>query len=246
MSLLLTVDIGNSRLKWALWERERCVENGVAAGGDGCSWLESVSQPPQEVVVASVAHAEGVTALAAAVRQCWGVESRQIGTSDCDLGITNGYRQPAQLGVDRWAAMVAAWARVRASLCVVDAGTALTVDAVDGSGRHLGGLILPGLAAMREALGRATVGVKVCSGASPQLFWGRDTAEGVEGGTRTAVAGLLEQSRRRLRELTGDEPVCFITGGDAEGLLPDLPGCRWEPLLVLDGIRRLALETQHR
>ncbi len=129
-------------------------------------------------------------------------------------------------------------------MCVIDCGTAITVDAVDADGQHQGGLIVPGLEMMRGALLKHTHGViydmEADSSVEADLL-GRNTRGCVEGGTLYAVIAFIDRVVSDLRKELGGEMQCSITGGDAPRVLPLLRGeYRHEPHLVLQGLARLA------
>jgi type III pantothenate kinase len=157
-------------------------------------------------------------------------------------GLKSAYTQPEALGVDRWLAMLGGLQRKRgAPFCVVDAGSALTIDFVDGGGAHLGGYILPGEALMERCLfentGRVRFDAIDDSGA---LTPGRSTAEAVRGGLRLAQAGAVREALRLVRDKL-PEPSVLLTGGGARNLADALHGeSELLPELVFEGLLRQA------
>jgi len=240
MSETLFVNLGSTRAAWR------------GPGGDGTDVHDGRAGEllasrlgdarPRRVVVGSVARAAVNEELRAVLRRAWRLEPEFLEAAAEAHGVRNGYRDPSRLGVDRWAAMVAAFHAAGGPLLVVDCGTALTLDLVDAEGVHQGGLIAPGLAAMRAALAHTTrLPGEVLSGPVPGgPDWGRDTAEAVAGGCMGAAAGLIERTRARVGAL--DEAACrlWITGGDAEAVITHL-SVSWKhaPGLVLDGLALL-------
>src|SRR5690606_35064285 len=153
--------------------------------------------------------------------------------------MTNSYEDPSRLGVDRWLAMIAAYKLVQGAFCVVDCGTAITLDFVEADGRHLGGYILPGFELQRQALHLGTHAVKVPPGRLPALTPGASTADCVLHGVYALLCRGLEGM---LRERLGQGAFQIIyTGGDAPRLRDEikLPSML-EPDLGLDGLRILA------
>jgi type III pantothenate kinase len=149
-------------------------------------------------------------------------------------GVRCGYMDAGQLGVDRWLITVAAWQRCRRPLVVVSAGTALTVDMVDGGGRHLGGYILPGLRLMASSLGVSTWGVRVESRDKASLAPGRSTVEAVSHGALTGAIGVIRQALA-----VSGARVLYLTGGDASVLVPWLEADTetWQaPDMVMEGL----------
>ncbi|MBS1213524.1 MAG: type pantothenate kinase, partial [Proteobacteria bacterium] len=152
----LLVDIGNSRVKWGLGQAGRVTSGeafpsrseGLRAEMERC-W--GGLPAPGAVVVASVAGRDAAEILRDWLFSRWGVVPRLVCAEPRAHGVVNGYDDPAALGVDRWVCLLGAHRLHTGPLCIADCGTALTLDALDGAGRHLGGLIGPGLQLMRRS-----------------------------------------------------------------------------------------------
>lgn len=173
---------------------------------------------------------------------------------DCDVrfarterrgwGVTNGYTQPRRMGVDRWVAMIGAWSEVQAACLVVDSGTAVTIDAIDDGGTHLGGQIIPGVATMADSLVSATndipqVGPAPGRGGADLEMFARNTAAAVREGAQNAVAGAVDRAIQTLQS-NAYQPVVVLTGGDASRILNAL--CEsplHRPHLVLQGLAHM-------
>lgn len=235
----LLIDMGNSRLKWACQDGTELHHHGSCANADvadiAAIWDELPT--PDGVYCASVAAEEMVQQLTHQVKLQWDLAMQRLHTTARCAGVVNGYRQPMQLGVDRWAALIAAHQLVGTPLCVVDCGSAVTIDAMDGTGQHLGGYIVPGLRMQQLSLQTETAGIRLDDGEGSNGFWGQDTVTCMRRGTLEAVAGLVERSRRQLQELHGDEVTVFVTGGDAPAVIPllEFSVCH-EAHLVLSGM----------
>lgn len=245
----LLIDAGNSRLKWAVsrgdgigdmgsMSREDARRSGVSA------LLDELGDIPEAIWVANVAGQSLEEVLRRAVPQladtAWHFEK----TREHCLGLTNGYRQPDLLGVDRWIAMIAAFARVGDAVCVVDAGTACTLDAVDGTGRHLGGVIAPGVGLMQSTLRKDTSDIdlhaKRSRGDDAGLF-ARSTAGAIASGSVFSLAALAERGVRELEQVCGHTPALILTGGDAQLLARQCRvSCTVVPELVLEGLNLIA------
>ncbi|MGS2724333.1 type III pantothenate kinase [Porticoccus sp. GXU_MW_L64] len=230
MTAILDIDIGNTRVKW------RCGEQrGVLAHSQNWSaGLAELKVVPGRVRVANVAGSKVEGGLTRWVADHWGLPLELAATSHSAAGVRCGYPDPAQLGIDRWLAVLAASRRVAGSAVVVSAGSAVTVDLLKGGDTHLGGYIVPGLEMQRKALFAGTSQVKVGDQwRGAQCAPGTSTADAVLNGCLTMVLELLCCGRR---ELSGNAPV-LLCGGDAEYLLPHLVGdVEWVPELVLDGL----------
>lgn len=160
-------------------------------------------------------------------------------------GLKNAYTTPAQMGADRWVAMLAGWHRLQASFCVVDAGSAITIDWVDDQGQHLGGYILPGLAMLKNSLLGQTAQVRwEESDQSSVIAPGKTTAECVEHGCRYQLAALMRQLEHdcHVRSIK----TILVTGGDAVQLLTWLTDAEYHPLLVLDGLKYIDTASSKR
>lgn len=242
--MLLTVDIGNRFLKWGVWRDHGLCATGRFDPADPAAWEQLHGIPvPDRAIVGCVGNRTWQTNLAERAQRLWGIStSIARSTAECS-GLRNGYVQPERLGVDRWAALVGAWMRWRRPLCVADTGTAITVDVVDSSGRHEGGLIAPGLDLMRDSLQRNTRNVRTNDRAAGAMEWGQDTESCVEAGIRRSAAGLVSEACGRWRAQHGDRTLCVITGGDARivSSVATVP-LRHEPHLVLEGLMHLYME----
>lgn len=231
--MMLLLDVGNSRIKWALADGPRLAEPGAAPhGGAPARALRTLALPRARVVwLAHVLGAAHEQKLVAAIRKRYGVVPRIVCAQRTFGGLSVAYARPARLGVDRFLAMFALWTQTRGAFCLAGAGTALTFDAVDGRGRHQGGLIAPGLTTAWAAVRGAT---RFPLGGQPRRYptgLGTDTDGCVRQGALYACAGLVERAAR------GRRGARYLGGGDAEILRPHLEG-RWtvRPDLVLEGL----------
>lgn len=247
--MTLLIDIGNSRVKWA--SLHDGVLGPVYAAAYCTMSVDEVwgglfrAQPrPNRVVVANVAGDAIEAELASWSRQVWDLAIEPLHTTLCAGTVRNGYVDSDRLGIDRWLALIGARAGMSGALCVVDCGTALTVDVLDTKGLHLGGWIAPGIGVMQGLLLETTHGVRMDSVVeSGTGTFGRDTSACVRAGTCHAAAGLVFQALSLLQTMAGEVPRCVVTGGDAPVLLPLLPpNTAHIPELVLRGIAAMVQE----
>ena len=240
--MIVVGDIGNSRQKWGRIKQGGIVDT-VALVSTDVAGLSSVfagyaGQPVDRLLVSSVA-AESVRDGVCQAAQDAGLPDPEFAAIPPDghgPGLMLGYREPSQLGVDRYLAMLAARKRHASSVIVVDVGTAVTIDAVDDRGVHRGGAILPGLRLMHDALARGTHGVRASRIASNAPF-GHDTAECVAIGTLHAIAGGIESLAERMAQALDSMPQRVLTGGDASAVEPLLKArYHSHPDLVLEGL----------
>jgi type III pantothenate kinase len=193
---------------------------------------------PTRVLIVSVAGPEVRAVLTHWIRQAWGIEAEFVISTAAACGIRNSYAEPERMGADRWVAMIAAHALIGQDCYVVDCGTAVTIDALTADGQHLGGVILPGMRLMREALYRETRQIPPEFGEA-RLF-GQSTRDGVWGGSVYAVALAIDGIIGRMIACHGSG-VRLLTGGDAETVLPHLQSAyRWEPDLIFTGLQVIA------
>ena len=241
---MLLLDIGNTRLKWAWLQAGRPGPMQVLAYDEDSldALLEEqfFGVPAYDLVlVCSVASRW--------VNQClhdWfvrrGKQAPELMVAvERQCGVVNHYRNPAQLGVDRWMAMIGAHNRFVGDLCVISCGSAWTLDVVTAAGEHQGGLIMPGINIMRRSLLQNTAGIEAIEGADVRLA--DNTADAVYSGcSQLALAGMV-QLVRRYREIYGNTMQCIITGGDGRQLADAIqPGSRFEDDLVLQGLALIA------
>jgi len=241
----LLVDVGNSRVKWGRIE-ERRLETGEAFPTDPTAMGKRLDDSwralprPESVYVSNVAGPDAERMLVDWFERHWNADVRVIRSTRQLCGITNGYEDPLTLGVDRWVGMIGVRAAFPLPACLVDCGTAVTVDLLDEHGRHQGGLIAPGLRLMKDALVQRAGCVSECRGAS-RGFWGRSTGEGLQSGSLQMVLGLIERSLVQAQEGVGVSPTLILSGGDAELVSAQLnvPHER-VPNIVLRGLAAIA------
>lgn len=234
---VLEVDVGNSSLKWRLLDAGlRRAGGRTATSGQRLAAL--VGEWRADVVrIVSVAGERVDEQLAQAViaadARCEFARTR----SSCG-GVVNSYAEPGRMGADRWVAMLAAWRRVKGAVIVVDAGTALTIDVIDGRGHHCGGYILAGRKLMLSALGANTGRVRYENPVSPDIIPGVNTAQCVEHGAWLAMLAAVREVYARQCADLACAPTVLITGGDAAALLDIAAEPQWLYCeeLVLDGL----------
>lgn len=237
--MILDIDAGNSRIKWRLTGDHEIRSGGVSDSLDAMlAELLARGAEPRRVRLASVRGPAFAEALRAACDRHWSAVIDAAVSQDQCAGVINGYRDTRRLGVDRWLAMLAAYHRGQGQCCVVDAGSAITLDVVAAGGRHLGGYIVPGLRLQCLALTGATQ-IRLPGEAAEQgLAPGRSTEEAVRGGVLAMVVGWLTADPHVRRASDGRR--LYITGGDAAHLAPHLVrlglSVQLLPDLVLDGL----------
>ncbi len=248
---MLLLDAGNSRIKWALARNGVWLHQGVAPTGDATALrLAFTDLPPPHRILASNVAGESVARQIQATCAEWHCAVEFITAREEQCGVRNGYAQTAhaqktaqnaQLGSDRWAALIAAWSQGGHQAClVVNCGTATTVDALSAQGEFIGGLILPGVDMMRRSLATGTAQLEMAQGEWRQFP--RNTADAIYSGAVKATTGAI---REQYQLLGAPGARCILSGGAASHVEPHLglPMLRVEDL-VLHGLQLIGQETE--
>jgi len=236
----LQLDVGNSGAKWRLLNDGQVIARGKYVSGDAVSrrLLLNCAGQVDQIWMSSVAGPAAESELAALLVQQWGVEPWFARTQSHTGDLDNSYDDPARMGVDRWLAMLAGRAREAGRICVVDAGSALTIDIVDESGQHEGGYIIPGPLLMERALLLDTDRVRFDEEVDYALSPGSSTAEAVRHGIALAQAGAVAL----VIDRGGNEAMQLLfCGGGGEALMQLLDrGGSFVPDLVFEGLGVMA------
>jgi type III pantothenate kinase len=247
---MMLLDVGNSSVKWAI-ETDGVLEKSGRFHYREEGFTRAASRvweglsAPGSIAVASVAGAGLEREISEWAEKTWHTRPYVIRAAKQAAGVTNGYREPHTLGVDRWAAMVAAHHACSKPVCVIDCGTAITLDIVDAAGEHQGGLIAPGLDLMRRSLVEATaaIGPLPAAPGGRRALLARNTADAVDSGVIHMAGALIDRVTGEAAAAYGQTLEAVITGGDAERLLPFLSRPpRYDRDLVLKGVAILARE----
>ncbi|MEN9779735.1 MAG: hypothetical protein RL014_883 [Pseudomonadota bacterium] len=251
---LLAIDIGNTRLKWALFDSARPEAPSLAHGAEFLEHIDKLAEGPWAALphprrmLGCVVAGEAVRRRVEEQMEIWDCSPRWVVPSAAEAGLTNGYDHPTRLGADRWVAMIGARHRLLARgparpMVVVMIGTAVTVEAVDASGRFLGGLILPGHGIMLRALESGTAGLRVPTGEVKPFP--TNTSDALTSGGTYAIAGAIERMVNHLRDHTGEQPVCYMTGGAGWKMAPSM-SVPFELIdnLIFDGLLVIAQQRE--
>ena len=233
---LLLLDVGNSRVKWALVQAGEWIAEGAAGHDERARLFDAWDRfpPPARAVACNVA-AEARSGPISAYWRARGVPLQWLQAARQCAGVRNLYAPPDRLGSDRWAALVGAWGRLRQACLVVSAGTAVTIDALNGRGEFIGGMILPGKRLMQASLSAGTHALQDVAGQS--VDFPRNTPDAMASGIATALACAVHKAHQRLSASGPQSPPCLLSGGDAGWLAEQLPfGAIIAPRLVLEGL----------
>jgi type III pantothenate kinase len=247
----LAIDVGNTRLKWALYEAAR---PGASVLAHGAEFLENIDKladgawqglpAPARMLGCSVAADAVKRRVEEQMEELWDVPCHWVVSSAAEAGLTNGYDHPTRLGADRWVAMIGARHRLPPGeaprpMVVVMVGTAVTVEAIDAGGRFLGGFILPGHGIMLRALESGTAGLHVPTGDVREFP--TNTSDALTSGGTFAISGAIERMVQHVRRHCGAEPACYMTGGAGWKMAPHM-SVRFELVesLIFDGLLEIA------
>ncbi len=238
--MILLVDVGNSRTKWVLAENNHmlteidvCLNQDVAS-----STIASLAEVVHKVSIANVA-GEAMAQTLTNVMQAIEVPVTMVQTAQEACGVRNGYDYPETLGVDRWLSLIAAYDKQKASCLVINAGTAVTIDAlsVPKAANHanfMGGLIMPGVGVMLRTLANNTAQLSVGEGSV--MDFPTNTQDAMHTGCLIAVIGAIQRQWQLLQALDLQVPAILLSGGDAEMLIKHLPADLAEKTIIVDNL----------
>ncbi len=241
--MILLVDIGNNRIKTAQ------LKNGEMESYTACPHRRRLSAAvldqcwghlpvPSQVWVANVTGEQNAALVSRWIATRWQCAVYFAASRAHELGVSNAYSQPGNLGVDRWMGLLACRQSDLCPAILVSCGTALTIDVIDAGGRHLGGYLAPGLKTQRDSLCESTEIMLTETVEESSLELATDTEKAIIRGTLYSIVSLINQSAEQLTDKYNIDFSRVITGGDAPLVMPLLDG-DWlhRPALVLTGLR---------
>ncbi len=242
----LLIDSGNTRLKWGILQDDGIIISHALLNQQITrhklieAW--AMQTPPERLAIASVSSTPLLELVLAVAIDLWpDIQIIHVKSEAHAFGVHNVYQQPEKLGVDRWLALVAVRNHYPLPACIVDCGTAITVDVIDAEGKHQGGLISPGLTLMRKSLAQGTAGLQFHE-TNHEAGLANFTEAAIYSGTLSAAVGLIEHVLGKQSSAV----QLVLTGGDANIIAAQL-GKKpiVAPDLVLRGIA-VVLEGQRR
>jgi type III pantothenate kinase len=237
----LLIDMGNTRLKWAVagnghFNVGQPLLNGQINRQELIVHWKKIARP-HLIAISCVGKIQLLALVQSVALELWFDINIIVAKSEAlAFGVTNAYPQPGLLGVDRWLSLISAWQTYQRPACIVDCGTAITVDMIDAEGRHQGGLISPGLMLMQKSLAYGTEALSVCKTNEPITALSNHTQGAIYNGTLMAAIGLIEHVMASYPNPT----QLILTGGDA-GLIAGQLGIPYivDADLVLRGLQYL-------
>lgn len=262
---LLAIDVGNTRLKWAIYSHAKPGAQLLASGAEFLENIETLAEgawvhwpaqdAPQKMIGCIVASDAVRQRVQLQVNERWDLHSQWVLSSAGEAGLINGYDHPLRLGADRWVAMIGAWHRMMAKhatapkpIVVTMVGTAVTVEAIgvqtvsasEVQGKFLGGFILPGHGIMLKALESGTAGLHVPTGEVREFP--TNTSDALTSGGTYAIAGAVRRMRHHVQNRCGQDPVLYMTGGAGWKMHPwlGLDDVELVDNLIFDGLLEIA------
>ena len=253
----LALDVGNTRLKWAQYDAPT---TGARLLAQGAVFLENIDKladeevgvnsggwrglPAPSKILGCIVAGDAIKRRVVEQLELWDVQPHWVISSNQEAGVTNGYDHPARLGADRWVAVIGARHRLLQSgvnrpCIVVMVGTAVTVEAIDASGKFLGGIILPGHGIMLRALESGTAGLHVPTG--EVCDFPTNTSDALTSGGTFAIAGAVQRMVDNVTQHCGQAPVCIMTGGAGWKMAPSMSvQVELVESLIFDGLLEIA------
>ena len=238
--MILLVDVGNTRTKWVLAENSHmlteidvCLNQDVAS-----STIASLAEVVHKVSIANVA-GDTMAQTLTEVMQAVEAPVTMVQTTQEACGVRNSYDYPETLGVDRWLSLIAAYDKQKASCLVINAGTAVTIDALSvpkpaDHANFMGGLIMPGVGVMLRTLANNTAQLSVGEGSV--MDFPTNTQDAMHTGCLVAVIGAIQRQWQLLQALDQQAPAILLSGGDAEMLVKHLPADLAEKTIIVDNL----------
>ena len=249
----LALDVGNTRLKWAVYETPQVGAKLLAHGAQFLENIETLSDgewsaltEPKWILGCVVAGDPVKRRVMEQLDELWDTKPQWVVSTASEAGVSNGYDHPARLGSDRWVAVIGARQRLLASgpprpCIVVMVGTAVTVEAIDTEGRFLGGIILPGHGIMLRALESGTAGLHVPTG--EVCDFPTNTSDALTSGGTFAISGAVQRMSDNLQRHCGVAPAVYMTGGAGWKMAPSMSTpCELVDSLIFDGLLEIAAQ----
>ncbi len=245
--MLLTIDAGNTRTKWATFDHDGAIRHYGACTNETLATVDLSRQSLayDQVIISNVAgkaHASQLEKILAPylVPVSW------IKASNSACNVINHYVEAETLGTDRWSALIAAWHMQHTACVIVNAGTAVTIDALavksenNQIGEFLGGMILPGISLMQSSLGHNTAQLPkhdpaydINADTVPDIF-ATSTAQAINAGILNAITGAVSRMAEALETKCGQNPYIILSGGDAPVIQRYLINTVKNPSIIID------------
>ena len=248
----IIIDAGNSYLKIAIVDNLDNSQLSYAVltynnlSDDLCDYLHDCNAT--EVLISNVNNLTIFHTISDLIYGLWRIHAQLVVVEQNRFGISTRYNNPRTLGCDRWLALIAAHQEFTKTVCVIDCGTAVTIDVITDNGMHIGGLISPGISTARHSLGQKTNNLPMVenhieNNNNSSSFLANNTQDAILGGTLYQISAYIERIVSEFKQEFGDNTESIITGGDAQLILGlSAHHIHHRETLVLDGLRIVAKE----
>lgn len=239
--MLLTIDCGNTRTKWGLFNADgTLLENSACLN----TAITQAKLPVASRIIISNVAGLHIRNQLESILPNKKISIYWITAQAEECGVKNGYDKVEKLGTDRWAALIAAWNIKQAPCVVVNAGTAVTIDALNETGEFIGGMILPGIHLMQQNLGLATAQLPTITSEKSvnaadnhyQDIFAKNTADAMHAGAIYAACGAVMQMHAALAIQCKKTPYILISGGNAQLIKDNLLGDVTNQALIVDNL----------
>ena len=242
--MYLLIDSGNTALKWSFVQDEQLspMSSLIVSPEKISEQLQAIVSSQEKskvkrVFVSNVAGANRQNEISNWCRNTYRIDPIYAFVGEEFNGLVNAYNPIEKLGVDRWLALIAATSCFKRPICVVDIGTAVTIDAIDDKKHFIGGVILPGLDLMRQSLQQNTDAIGLMQDQDVISIFATNTKQGVISGTSLAIAAAVEKMIEKLHRQTNQSVTCVLTGGNALQVKPHISqSVEYIPDLILKGL----------
>ena len=246
----LLIDIGNSRIKWAIYEETHLREHGAIPHRNNVRPLLQkllIQHSTQRVIMVHVLGHDFEKNIIA-YTQAHSIPLLIVHSHSCAYGIRTHYLQPQRLGADRFVAMVAAYQSTQQHACIViDCGTAVTIDAINPLGEHMGGMIYPGLQLCEDSLTQKAKNLKQLKSVNKASMnpYARETMQAIDSGCHYGLSAAIEGMCQMLERKLACKPQKILCGGDSAVIYDLLPPRNYILCtdLVIQGLKYIAHRT---
>ncbi|MEC9205848.1 MAG: type III pantothenate kinase [Pseudomonadota bacterium] len=237
----LLIDIGNSQTKLGVWNYGRLSNMSQSETKNFFKIISKYkTKSINEVYISSVISSVKNKKILNHIKRNFKIKPNQIKSTKTLFGVKNGYKEPSKLGDDRWCAIVGAYNLFKTPLIIVDCGTAISVDCVNGYGQHLGGYILSGFNGYSKSFSNTDRLKKIKLNEKDiknNLAYAKTTKDALLSGYILMVTSAIEKTFAQLRSKIKKSPLLILSGAYGKQISSHLAvRAKYEPYLVLKSL----------
>jgi len=240
--ILIALDIGNTNIKSALFDDNQLTDfNAHSKINEAVEYINKTTF--KEAAICSVNPTSQKIVNDIILAKCVSIFEVNVKNK---FNLTIKYETPETLGMDRVCSAVGALniatnkklISKNQFLITIDFGTATTINVVTPDRQFIGGLIIPGIETMLNSLNKKTAQLPLPDLQSYQGVIGNSTNSSIINGVITATIGTINETVNKIREDSKQDPVIFVTGGNARFILPHIKNkVIFDEILVLKGLK---------